>query len=88
MFRNQVDYLVDADSTVMVDFIGRFERLQEDFDRVAARRGLGRIELPRVNASRHSDYADYYTAAMAETVRRHYARDIEAFGYRFGKPPG
>ena len=88
IFRNQIDYLVDEDSTVMVDFIGRFEHLQEDFDKVVARLERGRIELPRLNASRHSDYADYYTAATADAVRRHYARDIEIFGYRFGRPSG
>ena len=30
-------------------------------------------------------HANCYTPAMVETVARHYARDIEKFGYRFGQ---
>jgi hypothetical protein len=41
--------------------------------------------LPRINDSRHAAYTEYYTPAMVETIARHYARDIEMFGYRFGQ---
>ena len=85
IFRNQIDYLVDDNGKVIVDFIGRFERLQSDFDEVTKHLGLARTELPRVNTSRHSAYTNYYTPAMAETIGRLYARDIAAFGYRFGE---
>jgi hypothetical protein len=85
IFRNQIDYLVDEDGKVMVDFIGRFERLQDGFNEVTTRLELPRMELSRINVSHHSFYADYYTPEMAEKVGRRYARDIEAFGYQFGK---
>jgi chondroitin 4-sulfotransferase 11 len=85
IFRNQIDYLVDENGTIIVDFIGRFERLQECFDEVCRRLGRTPVELPRINDSRHAAYTEYYTPAMAETVARHYARDIETFGYRFGQ---
>jgi hypothetical protein len=85
IFRNQIDYLVDENGAVIVDFIGRFERLQEGFNQVAARLGQTASELPRTNTSRHAQYTEYYTSAMVEDVGRLYARDIEAFGYRFGQ---
>jgi hypothetical protein len=85
IFRNQLDYLVDEHDGVIVDFIGRFERLQEDFDKVTQRLDLPTIELPRINTSFHSVYTDYYSHAMAEKVGRLYARDIAVFGYRFGE---
>jgi chondroitin 4-sulfotransferase 11 len=85
IFRNQIDYLVDDEDSVIVDFIGRFERLQEDFDEVSRRLGRAPAELPRLNASEHAAYIDYYTSATAETIGKLYARDIEAFGYRFGE---
>jgi Sulfotransferase family len=85
IFRNQTDYLVDENGAVMVDYIGRFERLQECFNEVSCRIGRLPVELPRVNASHHAAYTEYYTPAMAVTVARHYARDIEVFGYRFGQ---
>jgi Sulfotransferase family len=85
ILRNQIDYLVDEDDGVMVDFIGRFEKLQDDFDEIMQRISLPKIELPRLNMSSHAFYTDYYSDAMAEEVGRLYARDIAAFGYRFGK---
>jgi hypothetical protein len=85
IFRNQTDYLVDESGALIVDFIGRFELLQKDFDEVTARLGRRRIALSRINTSRHCAYARYYTPAMAERVGHLYARDIEAFGYRFGE---
>lgn len=85
IFRNQIDYLVDENGKIIVDFIGRFERLQASFDQVTARLGVASIELPRINVSRHAAYTDYYTPAMAEEVGRRYARDVETFGYSFGE---
>lgn len=85
ILRNQIDYLVGDDGTVIIDFIGHFERLQDDFDEVARRLGVAGVELPRLNASKHGAYTEYYTPAMAEAVGRLYARDIETFGYRFGE---
>jgi len=84
IFRNQVDYLVDRDGKPIVDYIGRFERLQQDFDEVSRRLGRPPVALARSNASRHAPYAEYYTPATADMVARHYARDIAHFGYRFG----
>ena len=85
IFRNQIDYLVDENGIIIVDYIGRFERLQEGFDEVCRRLGRTPVALPRMNASQHVAYTEYYTPAMAETVARHYARGIEKFGYRFGQ---
>lgn len=83
IFRNQVDYLTNDNGRLIVDFVGRFERLQTDFDRVTTRLGLPHTELPTTNGSRHAHYTEYYTPAMAEKVRQLYFRDIKTFGYQF-----
>lgn len=36
----------------MVDFVGRFESLQNDFDRVCEKIGLPQSEIPHINSSR------------------------------------
>jgi Sulfotransferase family len=84
IFRNQIDYLVDDNGAIIVDFVGRFERLQEGFDEICRRLGRAPVELPRTNVSQHTAYTEYYTPATAEIVARRYARDIAQFGYRFG----
>jgi hypothetical protein len=85
IFRNQIDYLIDDNGAVIVDFVGRFERLQEGFDEICRHLGRAPVELPRTNASRHAAYTEYYTPTTAEIVAKRYARDIERFGYRFGQ---
>ena len=41
---NQVDWLVDPHGNVLVDFIGKFENLQKDWQIVATKLGLQKQE--------------------------------------------
>jgi hypothetical protein len=47
----QYDFLHDAGGKALVDFVGRYERVQEDFDAVCTRLGIAPTPLPRVNRS-------------------------------------
>ncbi|HXS67813.1 MAG TPA: sulfotransferase family 2 domain-containing protein, partial [Candidatus Polarisedimenticolia bacterium] len=75
-------YVTGPDGKLIVDFIGHFERLNEDFQKVCSRIGV-KAELPRANASSHRDYRTYYSAATRELVGNYFQRDIELFGYDF-----
>jgi len=80
----QIDRIT-IDGTIAVDFVGRFERLDDDFDHVCSVLRLeARPPLSHVFKSDHAFYADYYDDETKATVERLYAADIEAFGYRFG----
>src|SRR5262249_40241617 len=78
----QHTYVTDSRGRLLVDFIGYYERLQEDFARACARLGV-RAELPRANTSSHRDYRSYYTPATCELVAAHFRKDIELVGYTF-----
>lgn len=47
----QYDMLHDARGNLLVDFVGRFETLQQDFDQVCARLGVNDSRLPHRNSS-------------------------------------
>ncbi len=47
----QYDFLYDDAGRLLVDFVGKFERLQADFDTVCSRIGIPPTPLPRVNRS-------------------------------------
>jgi hypothetical protein len=80
----QSDYLRDLGGKIIVDFIGRYENLQADFDRVCARLGIPSRPLPhRRQAKDRSDYRRYYDTATAELVATHFKLDIEVLGYSF-----
>lgn len=86
----QANFIFDRNGGQMVDFVGRFERLQQDFDIVCNRLGIAESTLPHVNASgnttiRRRKYTEYYDRELADRVAAMYARDIETFGYRFGE---
>jgi hypothetical protein len=81
-FIPQSHFILNEKGAVMVDYLGRFERIDEDFAYVAQRLGSD-TQLRRTNESNHRQFAAYYDEDTREIVRRVYARDIEAFGYRF-----
>lgn len=81
----QSDYLIDLHGAMAVDFIGRYERLGEDFALACKRIGIAKPALPhqRRATDRKKDYRSYYTDETAELIARHFARDIELLEYRF-----
>jgi len=66
-----------------IDFIGRFENLQVDFNYVCDRIGIPRQTLPVTNKTKHGNYHDYYNDESREAVRRNFETDIKNFGYEF-----
>lgn len=84
----QSDYLVDLHGNLIVDFVGRYERLQDDFASICGRIGIAVPTLPhrRQATDRGKDYRSYYDDVTAALVAEHFRADIERFGYRFDAP--
>lgn len=80
----QTDYLIDLHGNLIVDFIGRYEQLQDDFDAVCARIGIPGKTLPhKRKATDRARYRDYYTETTRDLVAQHFKADIDRFGYDF-----
>ena len=84
-FRSQHAFLCNRKGELIPDFIGRFERLSEDFAELMERIGASKAALPHVRKSKASDHRTYYSQELAQLIGRRYARDAELFGYRFGE---
>jgi len=81
--RYQLDWFVDSNGKVLADFIGKFERLEEDWAFVAEKLGITE-RLPHRRASlRARHYTEYYTARTREIIATKFQVDIEHFGYEF-----
>jgi hypothetical protein len=83
--QSQCEYVHDAKGQLLVDFVGRFESLTSDFQKVCRRLGIEK-QLPAKKQSKQkisNDYHDYYDDETRAAVASRYAQDIECFGYSF-----
>jgi Sulfotransferase family len=81
--RYQLDWFVDPNGNVLADFIGRFERLAEDWAFVARKLGVNEV-LPHSRPNpRARHYTEYYNARMRDLIGAKFKVDIETFGYQF-----
>ncbi|MEH6608381.1 MAG: sulfotransferase family 2 domain-containing protein [Halioglobus sp.] len=82
LFTPQIDYLTDSFGRVDIDFIGRFESLEQDFKTIAEKLQVA-ASLPHLNQSRSQPYSEFYTSRSRAIIEQLYARDIAEFDYKF-----
>lgn len=77
------DWFLDKRSGI--DYIGKYEYLQDDFNRICDIVGLPRAELPWLNSAQDfkCSFRDYYDDRSIDIVRKKYSREIALFGYEF-----
>ncbi len=80
---NQLDYVSDKNGNLIVDFVGKFEDLANDSQKVFETLGFEGVSLPHKNSSKHKNYRTYYSEETKEEVSKMYAKDIKFFGYEF-----
>jgi len=91
----QTEYVFDSNDQQLIDFVGRFESLQEDFDAVMQQLGLPQTELPFLNSSEAvakllndeneyiqvTQHSYYDNDAIVNKIAELYARDVALLGY-------
>lgn len=81
-FVPQFEFVCLGDLRPAVDFIGRFERLAEDFNFI--REKLGKeSNLQKLNMGAKKDYRQFYTKETIQIVADAYYEDVKIFGYDF-----
>ena len=78
MKKNQTWYL-DED----VDYIGRFENLEKDWELICKEIGITPYKLPKFNVSDHNEWKSYYTDDSEKLVNRIFQDDFEVFNYDY-----
>lgn len=80
----QKEFVTDESGSIIVDYIGRFERLEEDFAAVCKQANLN-VQLPQFNKTKkRKSYVEYYSDRTRQLVQDHFQEDIELFNYSFG----
>jgi hypothetical protein len=77
--------LYSSEDQIILDFVGRYEALDEDFRKALSHIGIAEaLQLPQVNKSdRDRDYRRFYDDATKGIVADWYRREITHFGYEF-----
>ena len=77
----QMKAFCDEDGNLLVDFIGKFENLHADFEKVCRRLKV-EAELPHLNRSRADhDFLKHYSEKSLKMVAEGFREDIERFNY-------
>jgi len=83
-FRPQVQFLKDQQERINMDFIGRFENIQEDFKFIAGNLNItSNLLFINKTKTKRDPYQSYYTEDLREIAAEVYKEDIEAFDYKF-----
>ena len=73
----------NSHTSLMVDFVLRYENLENDGQVLCEKLAIKNINLPRLNPSHHENYRTFYTEETRRIVEEVYATDIELFKYVF-----
>ncbi len=80
--RPQTHFVCDKHSNVLVDFVGRFESIEEDWKTVCRRIGIDPVPpLGHKNKSQHRPWREEFDDELIEIVNEAYASDFATFGY-------
>lgn len=68
-----------------INYIGRYENLQEDFNSVLEKLNLPKTTLGHANKSKSSSkhYSEFYDDETRQIVEAEYSKDLLNFGYNF-----
>lgn len=79
----QLDWLRNARGQVAMDFIGRFETLEQDFSTICDAIGVTDKTLPRLVISDKADSEEHFDTVTIDLVYKKYKEEIKMFGYEF-----
>lgn len=70
---------------ILVDFLGRFENIDEDYKKICNKLNIPEKELEHINISNTNNqpFFQMYTKEMIDKIAVLYAKDIELFQYSF-----
>jgi len=80
----QLNMLCDRKGLLLMDFVGKLENLEADWETVCREISIPCQPLLRKNVTEHRHYQEFYDRSAIKLVAKHWAAEIDLFGYSFG----
>lgn len=75
------DLALSWEGKIEVNFVGRFENIQEDWAKVCQQIGVAQEPLQHIRKNDFQDYSSLWSDETRELVYNIYKKDFEVFGY-------
>lgn len=75
--------LSDARGNIAMDYVGRYETLQNSVDEICLSLKVESSQLQKRNTSEHQQYREYYDEELKSAVETVYAEDLRRFNYSY-----
>lgn len=73
--------VADEHGRARMDYVGRFETLQDSYNEICRRVGIPPAPLPSENASANDGYASCFDEELRDWAAEFYREDFDLFGY-------
>lgn len=78
------EYLFDNNNILMIDYIGRYENLKDNWNFICNKLKI-KIKIPHVHKQSrdNKNYREYYNKKTKDFVYENYKKDLKIFKYKF-----
>ena len=78
---HQINMLANKKGVLQMDFIGKFENLQEDWNLICDKIGIDNMVLSHRKKATRVNYNNYYNEENIQLVAKLWEKDIKTFNY-------
>ncbi len=82
---SQWHFITNKKGDIPLDFIGRFENLQDDFNIVCNELNIDDTILPKLLFRQYDHYTNHYTPETIDFINKNYKKEIDYFKFEFGE---
>ena len=83
--KTQLYWITNKKGEIQMDFIGRFENLEDDFSYVANVLKIANKKLAKLVVGDGQNYSQFYDEEMKNIISRKYRDEIALFNFKFGE---
>jgi hypothetical protein len=74
-FDSQLKWLTNEEGKIIVDFVGKYEELMNDWKTICNSIGIS-VALPKLNSSNRVSYRSYYSESSRRIIESKFEKDM------------